>query len=134
MDEDRDNAYRDQPKHPAVTLHLTPLPVWDAQRDSAAYRPEPFEREGFIHCTDGEDRALDVGNRYYTGDPRPYCVLEIDRVALTAPVAYEDPEQVYPHIYGPLNTDAVRSVRHVERDGAGRFVRFGAEVSAPCVR
>jgi uncharacterized protein (DUF952 family) len=128
---DRDDASQERPKQPAVTLHLTPLGVWESQRDAAAYRPEPFEREGFIHCTDGEERMLEVGNRYYAADPRPFCVLEIDRTALIAPVIYEDPEQVYPHIYGPLNTEAVRSVRHVERDGGGRFVRFGTLLAAP---
>ena len=129
MADERDDTTSAPAPHPPITFHLTPLAVWIAQRNSAVYKPEPFDREGFIHCTDGEKRALDVGNRYYTGDSRPYCLLEIARARLTAPVVYEDTEQVYPHIYGPLDTAAIRAVRTVERDDAGRFIRFGERVT-----
>ena len=32
--------------------------------------------------------------------------------------------RVYPHIYGPLNTDAVIGTLSVERDAEGRFTGF----------
>ena len=117
---------------PPITFHLTPLAVWKAQSGLDTYIPEPFEHERFIHCTDGEERVIDVGNRYYTSDPRPFCLLEIERSRLVAPVVYEDPERVYPHIYGPLNTDAVRAVRSVGRDGNGRFVGLGDFLTSSC--
>lgn len=110
---------------PPITFHLTPMDVWVAQRDAQTFVPEAFGREGFIHCTDGEERVIEVGNRYYTGDPRPYCLLSLQRDRLTAPVMYEDPDRVYPHIYGPLNLDAVVGVRAVVRDVDGRFVGIG---------
>ena len=47
----------------------------------------------------------------------------MDRLA--APVRYEDPDAVYPHIYGPLNVDAVLSVRLVERGADGEFLALG---------
>jgi uncharacterized protein (DUF952 family) len=108
-----------------VTFHLTPVEVWLAQRAGPAYLPEAFEREGFIHCTDGEVRVLDVGNRYYAGDPRPYCVLAIDPRRVSAPIRYEDPERVYPHLHGPLETGAVVLVRPIERGPDGRFLAIG---------
>jgi uncharacterized protein (DUF952 family) len=114
---------------PPTMFHLTPFAVWRAQSGSNTYIPEPFEREGFIHCTDGQERVIDVANRYYSGDPRPYCLLEIERSQVSAPVVYEDPERVYPHIYGPLNIDAVRVVRSVGRDGMGRFVGLGERLT-----
>jgi uncharacterized protein (DUF952 family) len=107
------------------TYHLTPAAVWEAQARAATYRPEGYDSEGFIHCTDGESHLLAVGDRYYRGDRRDYVVLSIARERITAPVKYEDPERNYPHIYGPLNTDAVVAVRPVVRDADGAFVAIG---------
>jgi uncharacterized protein (DUF952 family) len=107
---------------PDVTFHLVPAPVWEAQAGLDDYRPEGFDAEGFIHCTDGEARVIETGNRHCAADPRPYLVLSIQRDALTSPVKYEDAAEVFPHIYGPLNRDAVIAVRPIVRDTAGVFL------------
>jgi uncharacterized protein (DUF952 family) len=107
---------------PEVTFHLVPAPVWEAQAELDRYRPEGFDAEGFIHCTDGEERVIETGNRHCSADPRPYLVLSIKRGDLTSPVRYEDPAQVFPHIYGPLNRDAVIAIRRIVRDPAGVFL------------
>lgn len=124
-DEDRSNSGTARSR---ITLHLAPLDVWLAQTAGQYYIPESFDREGFIHCTDGEARAIEVGNRYYTGDARQYCLLEIDRDRVTAPVVYEDDALVYPHVYGALNLDAIHDVRAVVRDETGRFVALGPSI------
>lgn len=108
-----------------VTLHLTPVDVWRAQADGPEYLPEAFAADGFIHCTDGEELVLEVGNRYYKSDPRPYCLLTIEPKRVVAKIVYEDPGERYPHIYGPLNTDAVISVRGVGRSPDGVFSGIG---------
>jgi uncharacterized protein (DUF952 family) len=113
----------------AITFHLTPLEVWTTQRHNADYAPEAFASEGFIHCTDGESNVIDVGNRYYTGDPREMVCLVIDRDAVRAEIRYEDPGHIFPHIYGPLNVDAVQTVRGVDRETDGRFTRIGSPIS-----
>jgi uncharacterized protein (DUF952 family) len=110
---------------PHVTLHLTPVDVWNGQRDRAEYLPEAFAAEGFIHCTDGEALVVEVGNRYYTKDPRTFCLLSIDVARVLARTIYEDAAQVYPHIYGPLNVDAVIDVRAVIRASDGAFLAIG---------
>ena len=102
---------------------------WDARRFDAAYTPEPFESEGFIHCTDGESNVVAVGNRYYTGDRREMVCLVIDCDLVAAEIRYEDPGRIYPHIYGPLNTDAVIDVRSVQREADGNFTGIGESVS-----
>jgi uncharacterized protein (DUF952 family) len=109
----------------AYTLHLTPHAVWSAHEGLADYRPEAFGREGFVHCTDGEELLIEVGNRYYRGDPRAYVVLEIDTDALRHPTIYEDEERHYPHVYGPIDKHAVRRVRRVERGADGMFMGLG---------
>ena len=106
-------------------LHLTARKTWDEQRNGSHYRPEPFETEGFIHCTDGEANVIAAGNRYYTSDPRPMVCLVIDDEKVEAEVRYEDPQGIFPHIYGPLNIDAVIAVQSVDRKDDGTFLAIG---------
>ena len=110
---------------PAVALHLVPEDAWRAQRAGPHFVPEGFSGEGFIHCTHGEDVVIEVGNRYYQDDPRPYLALELDLERVAAPVIYEDDHRRYPHIYGPLERQAVRTIYRVERSPDGAFVSVG---------
>jgi uncharacterized protein (DUF952 family) len=109
-----------------LTFHLTPEPVWLEQCLLSEYRPEGFGDEGFIHCTDDEALVLEVANRYYRDDPRPFLLLEVDLGRLSAPTIYEDDERNYPHIYGAMERHAVRRVRRVERSADGTFLMIGA--------
>jgi uncharacterized protein (DUF952 family) len=108
-----------------MTLHLVPEDVWLAQNGASRYLPDGFAAEGFIHCTDGDELVVEVGNRYYRDDPRPYLVLEVDLERVEAPVVYEDDERRYPHIYGPLECLAVRRVFRIERAADGTFIAIG---------
>jgi uncharacterized protein (DUF952 family) len=103
-------------------LHLTPAEVWERQRSGGEYRPEAFERDGFIHCTIGHERLVWVGNQFYGGDSRDHVVLVIDPARLMAPVRFEDPENVFPHLYGPLNVEAVDTVLRIGRREDGTFI------------
>jgi uncharacterized protein (DUF952 family) len=113
-----------------LTWHFTPEAHWVAHAGKARYTPEHFAEEGFIHCTNGDERLIEVGNRFYTADPRPFLALQVDLDAAGSPAIYEDPEQVYPHIYGELDTAAVRQVRRVVRAPDGTFLAIG-EVYEP---
>ena len=108
-----------------VTYHLVPALVWESQMYGKAYEPEGFAEEGFIHCTDTIVELVAVGNRYYRSDPREFLVLAIDCEQVTARVVYEDPKRIFPHIYGPLNTDAVLSIQQVVRAADGTFLTMG---------
>jgi uncharacterized protein (DUF952 family) len=104
-----------------VTLHLAPEAVWLAQEEHAEYRPENFAAEGFVHCTDGEDLVLEVANRYYRDDRRPFVLLDVDLSKVRARAIYEDDARCYPHIHGPLDKEAVRRVRRMRRSPDGVF-------------
>jgi uncharacterized protein (DUF952 family) len=116
---------RNSEREPAVTLHLVPEDVWLTQKDGARYLPNGFSSEGFIHCTHGDDSVIEVGNRYYRDDPRPYLVLEVDLEQVVAPVIYEDDERRFPHIYGPLERRTIRRVSRIERTADGTFIAIG---------
>jgi len=112
-----------------VTFHLTATETWLSQATGPEYLPEGFEREGFIHCTDGEEGVLAAGNRYYTADQRDYCLLSIDTATLESRAIYEDDRQIFPHIYGALNVDAVSAVRRVIRSEDGTFIGVGESLT-----
>ena len=105
-----------------VAYHLVPEQVWLEHGGKATYLPEAFEADGFIHCTNGLDPLLEVANMFYKADDRDYLVLVLDLPAIEPEVRYDDPDQIYPHIYGPLNTSAVRGQLRVSRTDDGTFV------------
>lgn len=111
-------------KNAGVTYHITPKALWEAQKTAGSYRPESFGQDGFIHTANGLEDLLCVANDYYTGDSREQTVLVIDTSKLTSPIRYDDPREIFPHIYGPINHDAVVAELDVRRDADGRYVAF----------
>ena len=105
-----------------ITYHLVPTDAWKTAKDDEWYKPAPFESDGFIHCTNGIDQLITVGNWFYTADDRDFCVLVLDVAKLRSDVRYDDAEQLFPHIYGLLNTDAVLVVFTVSRAEDGTFL------------
>ena len=105
-----------------AVYHLVPREEYEAGDPAADYVPTAFADDGFIHLTDGADELTAVGNRYYRSDPRPYVALRVDLARVRAPVCYEDPRRVYPHVYGPLNRDAIVAVVDLPRLPDGTFL------------
>lgn len=110
-----------------IAYHLAPLEVWNHQKVAGTYVPEAYEQDGFIHATNGLETLLWVANQFYTSDTRPHTVLVLDAARLTSPMRYDDPNEEFPHIYGPLNADAVIGELSVERGENGGFLGFGDE-------
>jgi len=104
---------------------MTPIVVWDSQKEKAVYLPEAWDQDGFIHCTDDLDELLAVGNRYYLDDTRSWLAVHIDCDRLHVPVVYEDAGHRFPHIYGELPLDSVIETMPLIRDALGTFVAFG---------
>jgi uncharacterized protein (DUF952 family) len=101
-----------------IIYHLVPIDYWEAQSADRPYVPTDFAREGFIHCTRGDEQLAVVANRYYWNDQRQWLVLVLDERAITAEIKYEPGRDglLYPHIYGPLNREAVIEVLPMPRD------------------
>lgn len=81
-----------------------------------------LDEEGFTHCS----TAAQVGgvlDRFFTSVTGPLVLLEIDPARLTSPLVVEpvaDGAASFPHVYGPLDVEAVLAVHPVPVDGAGR--------------
>lgn len=104
-----------------MIYHITLPEEWEASVVRGRHLAASIETEGFIHCSEGGqvERSL---NRFFAGRPR-VLVLTIDPSALTSELRYELAHgELFPHIYGPLNIDAVTDVRAIEPiDGIFRF-------------
>ena len=108
-----------------TTYHLALTEEWLASVGDEDYAPGAYEREGFIHCTDGDAEMVATANRHYLGHPGPFVVLEVDLSLVDAPVRYEDERGVYPHIYGRLPRSSVIGERAILRSADGTFVGLG---------
>lgn len=106
--------------------HLLPRAMWDAQPPELSYAAPSLAQEGFIHCTGEPTWLVKVANMFYAAEPGPFVILCIDEGAVGEPVRWEEADgHRFPHIYGPLNLDAVRSVVPFPRDATGRFLDPG---------
>jgi len=74
---------------------------------TASSRGLELADEGFIHLSTAE-QLPGVAGRYYAG-VEDLVLLHVDPDLLVAPLVYEDVPGVgsFPHLYGPLNVDAV---------------------------
>lgn len=105
-----------------LTFHLVPAEVWMASDPTRPYEASSLADEGFIHCTDGEVELLRTAYRHYRGDSRPFLALSVDLDRIAVPWTIEDAGQVYPHVFGPIERDAIVGVASLRRGRDGRFV------------
>jgi len=102
-----------------LIYHIVPVDLW-AAFDTDLYKPQSLETEGFIHCSFEEQLDRVIG-RYYS-DARNIVVLGIETDRLMSRVVNEPStgNEIYPHIYGPVNRDAIVSVSTRRIDGKKR--------------
>jgi len=116
---------------PKIIYHLTPADYYNSLPADQPYRPREFDRDGFIHCTTGEERMLLVADTLYRRVPGEFLLLTIDEHKVTSPVKYENSGgMLFPHIYGALNRDAIVRVAAVGRREDGTFLPIGEPDSA----
>ena len=106
-----------------IAYHGTPKKYFESLDSSKPYVPEPFAREGFIHTTEGRDAVPAVLTMHYKASQEPWVVLYIDQDRVTSPIRYDDPAEAFPHIYGPLNRDAIIAVMDIDREPDGTFLK-----------
>jgi uncharacterized protein (DUF952 family) len=106
------------------TYHLTPAEWWAAADPSAPLGAPSLASEGFIHCTDGAAAMVATANRHYRDDPRSFVVLTIDLDRVTSRWSVEDPGRIYPHVFGPIDRDAIVAIVPAPRDATGTFQPF----------
>ena len=106
-----------------LTYHL--IAAADYDPSAATYTPAAFAEEGFIHTTKRRALIVEVANRYYRADRRPYLLLTIDLDRAAAPWRYDAAGEEYPHVYGALNREAIIGSEPLPRADDGTFLDGG---------
>jgi len=104
-------------------LHITTLKEWLAAKKFGSYVAGSLTSEGFIHCST-PDQVLRVADTYFVGQ-RGLVLLIIDTSHLKSEIRWEPGtnghEEIFPHVYGPINLEAVVSVITFAPGMDGRF-------------
>lgn len=100
--------------------HITTQAAWQAAGSNGSLQADSLTKVGYIHCSRRE-QLLRVANTYFRG-VSSLVLLEIDP-KLVQPELRWDPvdNSFFPHIYGPLNIDAIRGVKPLLPDQDGFF-------------
>ena len=113
-----------------TVVHITSRVAWEQACRLGHYSPPSLAAEGFIHCSTSE-QVVPVAEKYYRGQTG-LVLLVLDPARLTPVLRWEPPaegspppgvasEALFPHLYGPLNLDAVVQVLDFEPDSKGEF-------------
>ncbi len=88
-------------------LHITQRQQWQAAKNIGTYRGPTLDPEGFIHCSTLA-QLIGSANRFFKNQ-KDLVILLIDCDRIKPEVRYEGAtiNNLFPHIYGELNIDAV---------------------------
>jgi len=113
-----------------MIFHITSSSAWKEAQQHGSYRAESLAAEGFIHCST-EKQVLPVAEKFYKGQ-HGLVLLLIEPRRLSSDLKWEPPSEgtpppsvsvgdPFPHIYGPINLDAVVKVLDFEPDANSVF-------------
>ena len=95
--------------------HVTSQNEWEQAKINREYKPASYDQEGFIHCSI-DRQVAGVLDRFYKGQTG-LVKLKIEKAKVNRPVLFElavDLDELFPHIYGPLNIDSVIEVINID--------------------
>jgi len=110
-----------------MIVHIVRRSEWMLALGRRTYAPDSLRSEGFIHCSTLA-QVIDTANRFYRGQ-QDLVVLCIEESRLTAELKYEAPamprdeaaHELFPHLYGELNVEAVERVVELPCEADGTF-------------
>lgn len=118
-----------------MIYHITSRQAWSEARQRGDYRAESLETDGFIHCST-EEQVVPVAE-YLFGGEQDLLLLMIEPSRLASDLKWESPAEgtpppgvaegsLFPHIYGPINLDAVVKVYDLHSNPDGKY-KFPAQ-------
>jgi uncharacterized protein (DUF952 family) len=117
-----------------MILHILRRAEWEEAVRRGSYRPSSIDAEGFIHCST-LSQAVETAKIFFRG-ATDLLLLRIDESKVAAEVRFEAPAvpgdarpgTLFPHVYGPLNLDAIVEVIEFPCEADGTF-RLPARLS-----
>jgi uncharacterized protein (DUF952 family) len=102
-------------------FHITPRQQWEVAQQQGSYHCESLTTEGFIHCST-RSQVVKVANLFFAGQSG-LVLLCIDANRIQSNLRYEPVAggEVFPHVYGCLDLEAIVQVLDFEPQLDGRF-------------
>ncbi len=95
-------------------FHITTRIAWNLSQAAREYRAPSLDTEGFIHQST-EEQWRHTLHRRFRG-VADLVILRIDPQRIDAEIKFEPADgEEFPHLYGPLPTDAVINLRDAPR-------------------
>jgi uncharacterized protein (DUF952 family) len=91
-----------------IIYHVTTAAEWKSAQEKGFYESASLKTEGFIHCSE-QHQVAGVLERYFK-DKNGLVKLVIDTNKLSSRYVQEwspSTMDTFPHIYGPVNPEAV---------------------------
>lgn len=94
-----------------MIFHIVSRSDWETAKKKGSYEPASLKKEGFIHFSK-TDQILKVANSFYKGNS-DLIILKVDPEKLKHELKMEPPLEapmsgiLFPHLYGPLEIEAV---------------------------
>lgn len=104
-----------------MLFHIAAKSDWDT-RGGESYQPAGLAGEGFVHCSTAS-QLVRTANALFSGR-EDLLLITIEPSALTSALVWEDlygAGEDFPHVYGPIDHDAIESVERFPPDAAGCF-------------
>jgi len=93
-----------------IIIHIVDFDTWDKNKGNSQYFGDTLKTQGFIHCCLPE-QVDEVIKNWFPGR-EDLIFLEIDSDKVAARLEFENSdggEEKFPHIYGPIEHDAIIS-------------------------
>lgn len=114
-----------------MIFHIISRKDWEDAQAKGEYIAESLASEGFIHCST-ISQVIPVADNFYMGQNN-LLLLMIEPTLLSSTLKWEAPSggtpppgvpegEQFPHIYGPINLDAVVSSSDFIRDANGEWL------------
>lgn len=114
---------------------ITRRDMWDKSLKAGQYTQSTItstlEQVGYIHASN-PNQTLDIAQRFI--NEKEVVLLLIDLEKVKAPVKFEATRSgrsgLFPHIYGPLNIDAIYKIINLEKNDKDVFIAPEALLNA----
>jgi uncharacterized protein (DUF952 family) len=105
-----------------IIYHITRKSDWDTALAAGSYTADSLTTEGFIHCSTAQ-QVIATANRIFKGK-RGLVLLCVDTNKVKPEIRHENLEggkDLFPHIYGALDVEAVTAVHDFLPQDDGSF-------------
>jgi uncharacterized protein (DUF952 family) len=96
-----------------IIFHILEENYFESQKLNGEYFSPTFDEEGFIHLST-KNQVENTLKRYYSGKSG-LVLLHIETSKIVAELKYElaSNGEFFPHIYGPINLDAIVEIEKI---------------------